>query len=193
MDITKVHYADKAARGILLHALSVLLDDIEPEPVFICIGSDRHILDCFGPLTGTMLEYLAPGLPLYGTLDKPLHAQNLLPGLKEARQRHMGRIMVAIDASVGTEEEIGMIQLRKGALVPGRALAKNLPSVGQLAITGVVDIRTGIWGPRSIKHQRLALVYNMAKLLSESIREWHYNRYLSTGTEDINEETDDRQ
>jgi len=179
MDTAKIHYEDKAARGLLLHALYALLDDIETEPIFVCIGSDRHILDCFGPLTGTMLQAYAPDLPVYGTLDKPLHAQNLLQGIKEARQRNIGKYMVAIDASVGNEEEIGLIQLRQGGLVPGKAFAKNLPTVGQFAITGVVDVRVNHWGARRNKNQGLALVYHMAQLLSESIGEWHRRRHRS--------------
>jgi len=177
MDIVKIHYEDKAARGLLLQALNALLSDIEPEPIFVCIGTDRHILDCFGPLTGTMLHTYAPDLAIYGTLDKPLHAQNLLEGMKEARQNHIGKTLVAIDASVGDEQEIGSIQLRPGGLVPGKAFAKNLPTVGQFAITGVVDVRVNHWGARRNKHHGLALVYNMAQLLSESIAQWHRTRY----------------
>lgn len=179
MDTVKIHYKDKAAPELLLHALNALLDDIEPEPAFVCIGSDRHILDCFGPLTGTMLQANAPHLPIYGTLDKPLHAQNLLQGMKAARQNHIGKLLVAIDASVGNEEEIGLIQLRTGGLVPGKAFAKNLPTVGQFSITGVVDVRVNHWGARRNKNQGLALVYHMAQLLSGSIVEWHRTRYRS--------------
>jgi putative sporulation protein YyaC len=179
MATVKIHYEDKAARGLLLHALYALLDDIEPEPIFVCIGTDRHILDCFGPLTGTMLQAKAPDIPIYGTLNKPLHAQNLLPGLKELRQDHLERVIVAIDASVGGEEEIGSIQLRTGGLVPGKAFSKNLPTVGQYAITGVVDLRVNHWGARKSKNHGLALVYQMAQLLSESIAEWHRNKHRS--------------
>lgn len=177
MDTVRIHYEDKSAPGLLLQALKATLEDIETEPVFVCIGSDRHILDCFGPLTGTMLHANVPELSVYGTLDKPLHAQNLLQGLKEARQNHMGKILVAIDASVGDEQEIGLIQLRPGGLVPGKAFAKNLPTVGQFAITGVVDVRVNHWGARRNKNHGLALVYNMAQLLSESIAQWHRSKH----------------
>lgn len=179
MDSVKVHYQDKAARGLLLHALCALLDDIETDPIFICIGSDRHILDCFGPLTGTMLQANAPDLYVYGTLDQPVHAQNLLQGIKEARQHNSARPMVAVDASVGDEDEIGMIQLRQGGLVPGRAFSKNLPTVGQFSITGVVDIRVSHWATRKNKNQGLALVYRMAQLVSETIGDWHRSKHRS--------------
>lgn len=169
----KVYYQDNAAQDILINALTGLLDNLEAKPMFICIGSDRHLLDCFGPLTGTLLQDLVPKLAVLGTLDHPLHAQNLVKEIKEARQLHADKVMIAIDASVGDENEIGFIQLRQGGLVPGKALAKNLPAVGQFSITGVVDVRFNHQGVRVNKHPGLALVYNMAKLLSQSIGEWY--------------------
>lgn len=177
MVIAKVHYLDPTARIVLQEGLENCLDNIVVRPVFICIGSDRHLLDSFGPLTGTMLQTCAPGLSVYGTLDNPLHAQNLLHGLKEARQQHPGHMMVAIDASVGREEELGWLQIRQGGLVPGKALAKNLPTVGQIAITGVVDIRLGPRGLRPTRHPGLALIYNMAALLSDTIGAWYKHRF----------------
>ena len=177
MVLAKVSYLDQAARTLLIEALNLGLDHNGNGPVFICIGSDRHLLDSFGPLTGTMLQTCAPGLSVYGTLDHPLHAGNLLSGLKQARQQHAGKMIVAIDASVGREEEIGWLQIRQGGLVPGKAMAKNLPTVGQMAITGVVDVRRGQRWLGTPKHPGLALVYNMAALLSSTIGEWFNHRY----------------
>jgi putative sporulation protein YyaC len=179
MLLAEVHYQDKRAQDSLCAALVAGFSAIEPDPMFVCIGSDRHLLDCFGPLTGTMLKVQSPGLLLCGTLEKPLHAQNLLPGLKEARQLYGSRMIVAIDASAGKEEEIGLLRIKRGGLVPGKALAKNLPTVGQLAITGVVEVSLSQGGIRKHRHPRLALVYNMAALLSSAISEWHKSQYLA--------------
>jgi putative sporulation protein YyaC len=176
MLLAEVHYQDKRAQESLYAALVAGLSAIEPDPMFICIGSDRHLLDCFGPLTGTMLKVQSPGLLLCGSLEKPVHAQNLLHGLKEARQLYGSRMIVAIDASAGKEEEIGLLRIKQGGLVPGKALAKNLPTVGQLAITGVVDVSLSQGGMRKPRHPGLALVYNMAALLSSAISEWHNSR-----------------
>ena len=178
MGTAKIHYKDSLAREVLLLTLSNLLDN-EAEPIYVCIGSDRHILDCFGPLTGTMLQAYDPELPVLGTLDKPMHAQNLRQGIKEAQQLYRDKTIIAIDASVGDEKEIGFIQIRPGSLVPGKAFAKNLPAVGQFAITGVVDVRLNKRGARSNNHPGLGLVYNMAQLLSETIGEWHCRRHRS--------------
>jgi putative sporulation protein YyaC len=177
MMIAKTHYQDHAARDILIRALADLLNNLEVEPLFICIGSDHHLLDCFGPLTGTMLHALAPDLLVFGTLEHPLHAQNLVKEIRGIRKLHDGKIEIAIDASVGNEEEIGIIKFRQGGLLPGKALAKNLPSVGQYSITGVVDVRLNHPGVRINKRPGLAHVYQMAKFLSEVIGQCHPRKH----------------
>ncbi len=172
MIIAKTHYQDQAAWNIMSSALADLLNNLESEPVFICIGSDHHLLDCLGPLTGTMLAAVAPELAVYGTLDHPLHAQNLVREMRQIKNYNTGKIEIAIDASVGDEDEIGIIQLRRGSLLPGKALAKNLPPVGNYSITGIVDVRFNSQGART-KHPGLGHVYHMAKLLSELIGDWY--------------------
>lgn len=178
MGIVKIHYQDKAANLLLTETLTGFLTDVMTQPVFLCIGSDRHILDCFGPLTGTMLKAYIPAAAIVGTLDKPLHARNMIQGIAALERTYKGRPIIAVDASVGNEEEIGLLQLRPGSLMPGRALAKNLPPVGDFAITGVVEIRANRRGTRN-KHAGLGLVYGMAQTLSRSIADFYHNKYIN--------------
>lgn len=180
MVLAEVHHRQEAAPAILVKALTVALEDTQKEPMFIFIGTDRHVLDCFGPLTGSMLSLLEPELIVYGTLDQPLHAQNLVSGLKNAREANGDRIVVAVDASAGSEDEIGLIRIKKGGIVPGKALARNLPTIGQIAITGIVDTKYAQQLTRVQRRPGLALVYNMAGLLSGVISEWHRIHYPVT-------------
>ena len=177
MIIAQTHYRDHAACKIMSNTLADLLNNLEAEPFFICIGSDRHLLDCFGPLTGTMLAAAVPELAVYGTLDNPLHAQNLVREIRQIKNYNTGKIEIAIDASVGNEDEIGIIQLRQGSLLPGKALAKSLPPVGNYSITGVVDVRLSSQGARINKHLGLGHVYYMAQLLSELIGGWYQAKH----------------
>jgi len=177
MVFTEVYHQQEAALSILVNALAVALEDCQKEPMFVLIGTDRHVLDCFGPLTGSMLSSLEPELIVYGTLDHPLHAQNLVSGLKYARAANADRIIVAVDASAGREDEIGLIRIKKGGIVPGKALARNLPTVGQIAITGIVAAKHEQQGTRAQRRPGLALVYNMAELLSGAISEWYRINY----------------
>lgn len=170
-------YRDPLTRELLVQAFNHYLPVTEAEPVFICIGSEKHILDCLGPLCGTMLQASLPAMHIYGSLDHPIHARNLIKEMQMIRQRHPERIEIAIDASVGEEEEIGSLQLRQGALLPGKALAKNLPAVGDFSLTGVVDKRSSGRSRGSENTRGLAHVYHMAKVIQAAVEDWHRHRF----------------
>lgn len=171
MLIINRHYKDPLSREMLTEALHQYFPDTRP--VFICIGSERHILDCLGPLCGTMLQASLPDLQVYGSLDHPIHARNLVKEMQAIRQRHPGMIELAIDASVGEEAEIGSLQLRQGALIPGRALAKNLPEVGDFSLTGIVDKRAPGRSSSRENTRGLAHVYHMAKVIQAAVEDWY--------------------
>ena len=176
METVRIYYDDILAAAVLAHNLGSMLAGSESKPLILCIGSDRHLLDSLGPLTGTMLQETAPGLEVIGTLQNPVHARNMVPVLKKLEQLNPGRVVIAVDASVGNQNEIGLLQLRPGSLAPGKALARNLPAVGDYALTGVVDIRAS----RSVIRHRpagLGLVYNMARVLSQAITEFSQFKY----------------
>jgi len=168
-------YKDPLAMEVLTEAMRTVFADVEP--IFICIGSERHILDCFGPLCGTLLQSSLPELNVYGSLDHPIHAKNLCREMKIIRQRHPAAIELAIDASVGEENEIGCLQLRHGALKPGRALAKNLPAVGDFSLTGIVDKRSLGFNNSRENTRGIAHVYHMAKLIQAVVEDWYISGF----------------
>lgn len=106
--------------------------------IFACIGTDRATGDCLGPLVGTNLQRL--GYTVCGTLEEPLHAQNLSLKLHETKLIHNPDIVLAIDASLGRVEDIGRISLADSPLKPGAGVQKNLTPVGDLSILGTVNI-----------------------------------------------------
>lgn len=173
MVMLKTNYRDPEATRLLREAFKNCLPTPKEKILLICIGSERHILDCLGPLTGTMLQARMPELLVYGTLDKPLHASNLVKQMPTIRKSHPGCIELAIDASVGTEDEIGQLQLRQGSLLPGKALAKNLPPVGDFSLTGVVDTRSQTRYISTDKKRGLAHVYHMARTIEEALYQWY--------------------
>ncbi|SHI25749.1 spore protease YyaC [Desulfosporosinus lacus] len=106
--------------------------------LFTCIGTDRATGDCLGPLVGTNLKRL--GYSVLGTLDEPLHAQNLIQELKRVSTIHNPDTVVAIDACLGKSGEVGKITLSNSPLTPGAALNKELPAVGDISIMGIVNM-----------------------------------------------------
>lgn len=175
-DRVRIFYDDKLAAAVLAYNLGAMLAGDERELLVLCIGSDRHLLDCLGPLTGTLLQEARPDIELAGTLTKPLHARNLVPVLEELEQHLAGRVVIAVDASVGRPDEIGLLQLRPGSLAPGKALARRLPAVGDCALTGVVEVRAFKSGLRH-RQAGLGLVYPMARVISQAICEFHQFKF----------------
>lgn len=108
------------------------------EVLFTCIGTDRVTGDCLGPLVGTNLKRL--GYTVLGTLEEPLHAQNLIQELQKVSTLYNPDLVLAIDASLGRLEDIGRITLSKFPLRPGAGVRKDLPPVGDISIMGIVNM-----------------------------------------------------
>lgn len=176
MLIVEKHYTDPQAREALIAGLDSIFAGRPEEPLFLCIGSDRHLLDSFGPLTGTLLEERTPGILVYGTLDYPLHARNLTREIMLIKSQYPGKIGIAIDASVGKEEELGVIKIRSGSLQPGKALAKRLPPIGDYSIIGMLGTKLDRRTFKSLTKGSMRHVYQMAKLISEVVYEWSIRR-----------------
>lgn len=142
------------------------------ELVFLCIGTDKATGDSLGPLVGYKLSKLPMGnnVFIYGTLDNPVHAKNLVDTIQKIYKRHKNPFLVAIDASLGDKKNINFISLGKGGLKAGAGVKKNLPIVGDMYIKGIVN-HTGILEYSVLQHTRLSLVMNMADIISNGI--WH--------------------
>lgn len=171
--IVAVDYRDPEARNILAQAFSEVLGNAVKDIAFIGIGTDRHLLDCLGPLTGTMLEEYGGFLQVFGTLQNPWHAGNLVDKLRQKKTQLSLLRSVAIDASIGKEEATGIIKFKLGPIKPGKAVQKMLPGVGDYAITGLV-------GSRQNKRAEpdnmvtLADVYAMARVISDAVIKWQH-------------------
>lgn len=79
MNIEKIHYMESLSYYKIANTLKNYLNK---DTIIICIGTDRCIGDCLGPLVGTILRYKNIPLKLYGTLDEPIHALNIEKTIK---------------------------------------------------------------------------------------------------------------
>lgn len=116
------------------------------ELVFLCIGTDRVTGDCLGPFVGQKLSsYSGTVFSVYGTLFQPVHALNLTDIYQHIQTHHPNALIIAIDASLGEKKHLGYVTIANGALHPGAAIHKQLPSVGHIHITGIVNV-SGVLG-----------------------------------------------
>ena len=103
-----------------------------------------------------------------GTLEKPVHAKNLEEKIDYIYDRFLNPFIIAIDASLGRADRIGYLNIKDGPLNPGLGVNKKLPKIGDLSITGVVNIG-GMMEYVVLQNTRLNLVMNMAEAISQSI------------------------
>lgn len=153
--------------------LLLKLNYTDREIVLVCIGSDRATGDCLGPIVGHKLILHAKqlgqkGFRIYGTLEKPIHAKNLEATVKFIQLYHPDALVIAIDASLGTASHVGCITLGEGALCPGVGVDKTLPAVGDLYITGIVNL-SGFGGQLLLQTTHLNLVMQLADFITLGI------------------------
>lgn len=147
-----------------------LLNTIDKNTIIVCIGTDKCIPDALGPLVGTFLQDNNFPLPVYGTLNNPIHALNIDSELLKIKSEHINSNILGIDACLGDYDCIGEIHIRDFPINPGKGVGKLLPQVGDNSIIGIVDSSDNA-DFFSIKSIRLSIVYNMAKVISIALLE----------------------
>lgn len=145
---------------------------VNPEcpKILLCIGTDRSTGDCLGPLVGSIINAGDQDFyTVYGTLDKPIHASNLQETIEEIEQIYQNPFIIAIDASLGKLENVGCVNLGDGSIRPGAGVNKNLPPVGQIHITGIVNIG-GFMEYLVLQNTRLNLVMRIADVIANGLK-----------------------
>lgn len=151
------------------------------ELVIVCIGTDRATGDSLGPLVGYKLKNLTyDKVTLYGTLDLPVHAKNLEETLSVITEKHTDALVIAIDACLGAAQNVGCLSLGEGAIKPGAGVKKELPPVGHLHITGIVNF-SSLMNMVVLQNTRLSLVMKMADTIASGMKYclWRYYNDLS--------------
>lgn len=136
--------------------------------IILCIGTDRATGDCLGPLVGEQLKKNLPYLPVYGTLEQPVHALNLEETIADIYSNHKTPFIIAIDASLGIKEHIGYATLSQTPLKPGKGVNKKLPAIGNLSITGIVNV-AGFPNSILLQSTRLHTVVTLARCIGDAI------------------------
>lgn len=137
--------------------------------VILCIGSDRSTGDCLGPLIGYKLKQLQAeyfNVPVFGTLSSPVHAVNLVKTIDIIYDSYDNPYVIAIDASLGRRDHIGFITLGSGALCPGLGVKKELPKVGDMHITGIVNLSGNSADALLLQTTRLSTIMTLADAIA---------------------------
>lgn len=170
MNKLKVHYNETLSYYKIAYFLK---DYIDSDSIIVCIGTDRCIGDCLGPVVGSMLVDKNFPLKVYGTIPSPIHALNLDSNLKLIKKNNPNSKIIGIDACLGDEKSIGEIQARDYPIHPGKGVGKSLPNVGNSSIIGIIDSSDNneLFTNRNI---RLNLIIEMSKVITNAIIHSYY-------------------
>lgn len=153
-----------------LQGILVKHNYLERDIVLVCIGSDRATGDCLGPIVGHKLNLSHKGkrkksFQIFGTLENPVHAKNLEKTINLIQIYYPEALVIAIDASLGVMEHVGYVTLGEGHLCPGIGVDKELPTIGDIFITGIVNL-SGFSGQMLLQTTHLNLVMQLADFIS---------------------------
>lgn len=163
------HQQDHAVEQIASRLSRYFAENGDRERLIVCVGTDRSTGDALGPLVGMKLKALnPPGMTIYGTLEQPVHAMNLEETLETIAVKHHHALVIAIDACLGQLSSVGCIQLCNGPLKPGAGVNKSLPPVGDVHLTGIVNVG-GFMEYFVLQNTRLSLVMSLADVIASSI------------------------
>lgn len=114
-----------------------------PKPVILCIGTPRIVGDSLGPRVGDLLaEKYSVNAYVYGKTAFPVTGVNCRSYFAHIKTHHPNSLIVAVDACVGDESEVGKIKYSLDGLRAGSALGKFLGSFGDIGFLGVVAPRS---------------------------------------------------
>ncbi|NLK94947.1 MAG: spore protease YyaC [Clostridiales bacterium] len=137
--------------------------------IFLCIGTDRATGDSLGPIIGYKLKNLKRNnIHIYGSLESPIHSKNIVKIIENINLNYKDPYVIAIDACLGHFHDVGKVIISKSPLTPGAAVNHSLPSVGNMSITGVVNI-SGNYEFMILQNTRLYTVMALADCISNGI------------------------
>ncbi len=137
--------------------------------VYMCIGTEKVFSDSLGPRVGTLLnEKMTKPAFVYGMCERNITAENLLYCYNFIKVLHPNSRIVVVDAAVGTVDQIGKIQICDGGILPGAATNKNLPSVGDVGIVGIVAER-GMSDFYTLNSDKVRLVGEVAQFIANAL------------------------
>ncbi len=146
--------------------------------VFVCVGTDRVIGDCLGPLVGSKLiklieNYNIFNINIYGTLEENINYMNIQNVIKRINKYHENACVVIVDAALSKSENIGKIFVSTTKTVLGKGINKNKIAIGDISIKAVVgkDFRIPKYNFRNLQDTSLGLVIKLSETVANGIFE----------------------
>jgi len=144
--------------------------------IFLCVGTDRVTGDCFGPLVGYKLKGLFNDIynvKIIGDLNAPISSSNIRSRTLDIYKDYEKPCIIAIDAALSKQEDVGKIIVTAGGMHLGKCLNKSIAFIGDISIKGVVakNLKVANSNLRVLKATPLSLVMDLADVTAKGIYE----------------------
>lgn len=136
--------------------------------VIINIGSDIVTGDSLAPIVGSILKAKAPRLFSYGDLNNQITALDVEKVFAQISGLHCGTLIVAVDAAIGNQSDIGTVKVVDRGLKPGLGVNKNLMRIGEIGIMGVVAAKSNN-GIEQLRETTLETVVKLSRIIADAI------------------------
>lgn len=145
--------------------------DVKKETVFLCIGTDRVIGDSIGPITGSLLKNKFCDMRVYGDLNNNLTFENIENKINEINLKFKNPYIVAIDAALSDENNIGKIFVDETGINIGKGLNKNQNKIGDIGVKVVVgkDYNDKELNFKTLQNVSLSKIIKLSKKISDGI------------------------
>lgn len=99
--------------------------------LFVCVGTEKHLLDSVAPRVGTILSEL--GYLVLGTMNNQVHATNLHK-FKIVLDAFSSDVYEVIGVDATNSSENKMVVEYNRPLQPGSGIGRKLPEIGEKTI-----------------------------------------------------------
>lgn len=153
--------------------LGLIESYIADEIIVVCIGTDRNVGDSLAPIVGTRLKNTSNCI-IYGIIGDTVNALNVDDINKHIETNYPNALVIAVDAGLGKEENIGKVTVNFGAIHPSKGIGRDLLPIGDISIVGIVG-RDNIQNPLDLLHQAsLYDIINMSDIIVEVLKKAIY-------------------
>lgn len=140
------------------------------EIIFCCIGTDRVIGDCVGPITGSLLKKEINN-KIYGTLEENLTFHNIDKQINKIKEENKNLYIIAIDAALSNKKNIGKIFIDDNGICIGKGLKKERANIGNLGIKVVIgeDYNNKELNFKTLQNKSLKEIIQLSGIISNGI------------------------
>ena len=144
--------------------------------VFLCVGTDRVIGDCIGPLVGSKLnelfkDYNVLNVNIYGSLQENINYINVKEIVNKIKKNHNNACIVVVDAALSKKENIGRIFVSNSKTILGKGINKNKIEIGDISIKAVVakDFKISRYNFKNLQEASLGFIMNLSQTVAQGI------------------------